>query len=355
MRRLWWACAALALLAVPFPAAASYLVTDLGSFRPVGINNAGQVVGSTLGGYGLFSAVLPSDGFLKDLGGLTNPYALNDLGQVAGAFNSRPAVYSNGAVTDLGAPGGSWGAATALNGAGQVAGYFEQNLVYGAFPHAFLVGGGVFKDLGVLGPGKNGGPWSFASGINASGQVVGQSSTANSNSHAFLYSGGKMQDLGTLGGPTSAALAINASGQVVGQADATAGRAHAFLYGGDKMTDLGTVGGDLYSSAAGINASGQVVGVSSPNSWFQALQSPKDHAFLYSGGKMINLNSVLPAGSGFSLLAAVGINDKGQIAAQGSDGRAYLLTPDGVAAAPEPSALVLLALGGAGLLGSRWR
>src|ERR1039458_9086707 len=65
-------------------------------------------------------------------------------------------------------------------------------------------------------------------------------------------------DLGTLGGTQSWASGINASGQVVGSAQ-IAGDAtwHAFLYSGGIMTDLGTLGG--YTAAIGINASGQVV------------------------------------------------------------------------------------------------
>jgi MYXO-CTERM domain-containing protein len=151
-----------------------------------------------------------------------------------------------------------------------------------------------------------------------------------------------MQDLGALGGKISVGYGINASGQVVGYAEtASPGTVHAYVYSGGKMQDLGTLGG-TYSWAEAINASGQVVGLSGTASG--------QHAFLYSGGKMTDLNSLLPANSGLTLAWASGINDKGQIAAQGSNGHGYLLTPDSVAATPEPGGLTLLALGAAGLL-----
>jgi probable HAF family extracellular repeat protein len=97
-----------------------------------------------------------------------------------------------------------------------------------------------------------------------------------------------------------------------------------------------------------INDAGQVVGGSTTPSGYQ-------HAFLYSSGKMTDLNSLLPQGTLNTLYAAQAINNHGQILAMGLNGHGYLLTPDGVSAAPEPSGLVLLALGGAGLLGHGWR
>src|SRR5437870_604367 len=48
---------------------------------------------------------------------------------------------------------------------------------------------------------------SVANGINANGQVVGYAYTTGNNRHAFLYSGGRMTDLGTLGGPRASPLA----------------------------------------------------------------------------------------------------------------------------------------------------
>ena len=64
-------------------------------------------------------------------------------------------------------------------------------------------------DLGTLG-----GAASWAHGINAAGQVVGNSSTHNGDHHAFLYSKGKMTDLGTLSGGDSVAFSINAAGRL---------------------------------------------------------------------------------------------------------------------------------------------
>ena len=64
----------------------------------------------------------------------------------------------------------------------------------------------TIKDLGTLG-----GDQSYAYGINNSGQIVGASQiTGDTATHAFLYSGGTMQDLGTLAsGTDSSAYGIN--------------------------------------------------------------------------------------------------------------------------------------------------
>ena len=84
--------------------------------------------------------------------------------------------------------------------------------------------------------------------------------------------------------------------------------------------------------ANGINAYGQVVGSS-------ATSSTGYHAFLYDGGPMVDLNSLLPPASGWELTGAQGINDAGQIVGAGiHDGQthAFLLPPD---AALMPSGL----------------
>lgn len=71
-----------------------------------------------------------------------------------------------------------------------------------------------------------------------------------------------MTDLGTLGGPTSSARAINARGQVVGESTTAEGATHAFVWQDGLMTDLGTLDGGN-SSARVINDRGQIAGTSS--------------------------------------------------------------------------------------------
>jgi probable HAF family extracellular repeat protein len=78
--------------------------------------------------------------------------------------------------------------------------------------------------------------------------------------------------------------------------------------------------GNTYSEALAINASGtEIVGDSG------------GHAFLYSGGKMRDLNTLIPRGTGWELYAATGIDDTGEIvgygAIRGGDVHAFLLTP----------------------------
>ena len=76
---------------------------------------------------------------------------------------------------------------------------------------------------------------------------------------------------------------------------------HAFLYRGGVMHDLGTLGGQN-SVANAINNSGQIVGYSQVAPSAADLQSGQQiyHGFLYESGKMIDLNTMISATSGFS-------------------------------------------------------
>jgi probable HAF family extracellular repeat protein len=77
--------------------------------------------------------------------------------------------------------------------------------------------------------------------------------------------------------------------------------------------------------AHAINNAGQVVG-------YAELADGSLHAFLWSGGSMRDLNSLIPANSGWVLEDATGVNDAGQICGDGTHKgktRAFLLTPAG--------------------------
>jgi probable HAF family extracellular repeat protein len=221
-----------------------------------------------------------------------------------------------------------------INDFGHVVGVTGVNNEMGGYARAFLYKDGVMQDLGVVGEAFDDG----ATAINDRGRVVGSFSTGNwmpdqgeygeYQHHAFLYdSTNGMKDLGTLGGTNSSALDINDSGQVVGSSYNSSGQTHAFLYQNGAMTDLGTLGG-TNSSAYAINDSGQVVGQASTSSGEQ-------HAFIYDASaatpKMEDLNTLIPADSGWTIRDARAINSNSQIAAfgykDGVEGGALLLTP----------------------------
>ena len=92
------------------------------------------------------------------------------------------------------------------------------------------------------------------------------------------------------------------------------------------MTDLGTLGG-TNSVAEDINASGQVVGW--VMGWSEITGDAYNFAFLYSGGVMTDLNTLIDPASGWGLSRAQAINDSGQIVGTGyhnGEIRAFLLS-----------------------------
>ena len=84
---------------------------------------------------------------------------------------------------------------------------------------------------------------------------------------------------------------------------------------------------------SGVAALGRVLSVSGSQAQVRlAVGSSDERAFLYSSGKMRDLNSMIPAGSGWSLTTATAIDDTGLIAGYGffrGEEHAFLLTPGG--------------------------
>jgi probable HAF family extracellular repeat protein len=176
---------------------------------------------------------------------------------------------------------------------------------------------------------------------------------------AFLATGGKATAIGPVFPSDheqfSGAYAVNNSGQAVGvTSDLTANSSSGFL----STPGRGTVLIPGLGAAFGINNLGQVVGAS------QVQGASTWHAFLSNNGQAaVDLNTLIPDSSRWTLTSATGINDKGQIVGYGVDAsgnsHAVLLTPDGTgnptpaAPVPEPSPLAFFGLAMAFLTGQR--
>lgn len=316
----------------------SYSVTDLGIINSNGysvakaINFNGQVTGSAgVNGSNSSEVFLYSSGAMTSLGTLGGTSAIgnsiNLSGQIAGYSQNSAGTYrafisSGTTLLDIGDLGGGSAVAYGINDGGQVVG---SAVTSDGSNHPFLYANGRMFDLGTLGSPKGTDWWNSAQGVNNSNMVTGTSYDAQGNFFAFVWHNGKMTKMGTLGGLWSQGYAINNKGQVTGVGYTTNGLAHAFIANCATCTlkDLGTFAGSTSTVwGFGINDSGLVVG----RSTFQGTY----HAFVYSGGKIRDLNNMIPAGSGWVLTEASGINSAGQIVGMGTHNgqtRGFLLTP----------------------------
>jgi probable HAF family extracellular repeat protein len=343
-----------------------YEVTNLASLGGTesagnSINNRGWIAGfSNLPGDQARHATLWRHGLIVDLGTLGGPNSSvawpvkNNRGVIAGIaetsqldplgeawscsafFPGDPSghtclgfVWQSGRMRALPTLGGSNGFAAGVNQRGQVVGWAE-NTVHDptcnppqVLQFRAVIWGprnGRIQEL----PPLRGDTVTAATAINDRGQVVGISGICDnavgrfSARHAVLWEKGKVTDIGNLGGVAwHTPMAINDRGDVVGFSNPPGdedGRfiAHAFLWskhGG--IMDLGTLPGDTTSQALGINARRQVVGLSCGESGCRA--------FLWDGGVMTDLNTLVAPGFAGHLVFANDINDAGVITGQTLD------------------------------------
>ena len=224
-------------------------------------------------------------------------------------------------ITDLGTlEGGYESIAAGVNSRGQVTGFaingVPDDFSIVGFPtetRAFLWQKGTMQDLGTL-PGGHDAIGLF---VNERGQIVGESYSSNSvptppnftcgdfplTLYGFFWDNGKMVDLGTLGGSCTFTYALNNRGQVVGQSTLPGDQtSHPYIWDQNGMRDLGTLGG-TYGYASWLNDAGAVVGLATPQG-DQALM-----AFLWKHEAISNLGA-LP---GNVCSGANAINSQGQI------------------------------------------
>lgn len=296
-------------------------------------------------------------------------YNINDVGQVVGRSTVLNEVHgfvmqTDGQVQDLGtlpssngfnfSPGGFVSSsassnAQSLNNLGVVVG--ESSSSNGQSRAFVWQPGTAMQNLGVL-PGDT---FSVGTDINDQNVVAGTSGNATTR-HAFTWQAGTgLQGLGDLAGGAdfSVAAGINNQGQVVGYSNAADGD-RAFLWtAASGMQNLGTLAGFDTFFASGINNFGQVVGNSRRSNGAAA------SAFVWTEAEgMADLNTLLalsdPALAGdFKIEYAAGINDLGQILVGGKlkgQAAAMVMTP-----VPEPATAGLMALGLLALLGASFR
>ena len=175
---------------------------------------------------------------------------------------------------------------------------------------------------------------SHITGSSIAGKGTDPNTAVEFGLHAFLYRSGKMMDLGALalstdGSDNSEGMAINSLDQVAGYSNTaipeanTQGKpcpdcgmaSHAFLWSAGKMKDLGTLSIPGWDSRAdSINDSGEIVGLSA--SIVNGAET--NRAFLYVDGQMLNLQFyVYNRDPNVRLTEAVGINCQGWIVANG--------------------------------------
>jgi len=226
---------------------------------------------------GLFVSARPAvaqNGYVvEDLGVLAGDtssvaWAINKDGDVVGwsmgQAGTRAFLYTNaaGMVALPGLPDKPRTVARDINDAGVIVG--SANAGGTDLGHAVLWSGGSVEDLGTLGTGS----YSEAWGLNNLGQVVGWSYTNGGNGltgvHGFLYTQEGLVDL-TPDSDTGSARDINDAGQVTGYKTALGGY-HAFRWQGGTFEDLGVLPGFAHSFGWAINASGQVAGNSTSGS-----------------------------------------------------------------------------------------
>jgi len=184
------------------------------------------------------------------------------------------------------------------------------------------------RESGMQDLGTFGGTIGCAVNLNNRGQVVGYSNLpGDQTAHPFLWTKpGLLQDLGTLGGNYGFAIWANEAGEVVGSATIQDGAIHGFLWKKGVMIDLGTLSPFPNSDAEWINSNEQVVGKAASSDF-----SVQVAVLWENGNPAVDLNTLIPQGSGLQLTEARNINDRGEISggAVDSDGnsRAFLLIP----------------------------
>jgi probable HAF family extracellular repeat protein len=219
-----------------------------------------------------------------------NPVAVNARGQVllqllhfdVTDLRAWGYLWDNGKLTQIGPSTGAFTGVTALNDRGEVAG--ASQTMDGATegpPKGFRWDRARgFTPVGALPGADNSIPFA----IDNAGQVAGRSSLPDGSDRGFRWQGGRLIDIGTLGGRgtdvAQTPKAMNASGAIVGLSATKAPDAsyQPFVWAAGRITALGQIAGP---SVLGINDRGLVVvssgaanGVEKGYAWWNGVLAP---------------------------------------------------------------------------------
>ncbi len=311
-RRFWCLAASCATLAVPEAVAqASPGARPFQGLRAPVMNTGGTVPAAASGyTYALFDypAGFNTTGFGINLGAATSEVnVVGGLGTGAG----YPIGFSGGFLMRYEAtkgvtaetyrpikfPGASQQAASGINDAGNVVGYYS---ISSGAPQGYLESGGAFTTIDVP---FSGAEWTVPFGINNAADIVGYWLDA-STSHGFLLSGGTYTSFDYPGATFTIAIGINNHGEIVGFYGDAAGVYHGFSLLGGTYTSIDAP--DTTSTEAyGVNDAGDIVGTNCLT--VKCAHNFVDfQGFLLSGGVFTTIT--IP---GAEASAPIGIDDNG--------------------------------------------
>jgi probable HAF family extracellular repeat protein len=337
------------ITALPVSAEPRQLI-DLGiDVSPMDINNLGTIVGSRKTATGNVAFYRLADSTPVDIPGTTTANAVNEADQVTGTTLTGAFLY-DGNLQEWDGYGGY-----GINGAGHISGNKTLDNPYRATPLPLdpaIYKPNTWDSLGIAQTYPRGTrPGVYADlyvldDINDAGFAVGSRRRYGLSGSSAILTTPSFDTVTYLPIPYGGnAAAINSHNLVVGAtgSNSSSGEfSHAYLYdyNADTLLDLGTLYGGLTSSAADINDMNQVVGTSWLVTQLTSVYDPTQyHAFLWENGAMTDLNTLLPAGSGWILTAATAINDNGDIVGTGllnGQVHGFLLT-DGQSQPPLPA------------------
>ena len=238
--------------------------------------------------------------------GLSSAAYLNDRGEIAGTdVNGNAALWNGRRTVSLGfaASGDDYSFVTGINANGDVVGVSGKS---GDFEstHAFVWKSGTIKQLTGFSPAT------AASGINDRGEVVGYSLVDGQAQAIRWTAAGRPTRLPSLGGAggTTQPFAINNQGVVVGTSylGPNSGEQHAVSWSSSGViTDL-NLPGSTFGLASGINNRGQVVGQMTNPVW-SAYSSQSSFVAPATGPAVIVATSGQAAGDALSAINDFGV------------------------------------------------